>query len=58
MLVLGILLLAVVVLALPVLTGVGDRRRGHSLPHATLAGLFFPVAWAAWYVTDERPHRQ
>jgi hypothetical protein len=42
------------VLALLVLTGLGDRRRGHGLRHAVFAGLFFPVTWTAWYLVDMR----
>lgn len=43
------------VLALVALTTVGARRRGRSVPAAVVAGLFFPVTWAAWYVVDRDP---
>jgi hypothetical protein len=46
------------VLPLAVLTAVGARRRGRSIPLAVLAGIGFPVAWAAWYLVDERPYRR
>lgn len=52
-----VLALAVLALALAVLTGLGDRRRGHALPHALAAALLFPATWAAWYVVDEHPYR-
>lgn len=39
-----------------VLTVLGQRRRGSGLASAVLAGAFFPVAWAVWYVADERPY--
>lgn len=52
------LLLAVLVLPLAVLTGIGARRRGRGIPQAVLAGLLFPVTWAAWYVSDEHPYRR
>jgi len=55
MLITGVLMVMALALAVPVLTGLGDRRRGHRLPHAVVAGLFFPVTWAVWYVVDERP---
>ncbi|HTW14054.1 MAG TPA: hypothetical protein VMF51_02935 [Nocardioides sp.] len=55
---LGLLVLAAVALALPVLTGLGDRRRGHGPAHVLIAGLFFPVTWAVWYVRDEQPYQR
>lgn len=44
------------VVALMVLTGLGERKRGARVVTAVVAGLFFPLAWAAWYVRDERPY--
>ncbi len=41
------------ILALAVLTAFGARRRGRGVIGAACAGLFFPVAWAVWYVNDE-----
>ncbi|QWZ06419.1 hypothetical protein KRR39_12510 [Nocardioides panacis] len=32
-------------LPLPVLTGLGARRRGLAIPLAALTGLCFPVTW-------------
>lgn len=47
----------VVVLGAPaVLTGLGQRRRGRGPAVALLAAVFFPVAWAVWYVADEHPY--
>lgn len=39
-----------------VLTGTGQRRRGSGLAVALVAGAFFPVTWAVWYVADEHPY--
>jgi hypothetical protein len=39
------------------LTGAGGRRRCESVPVAIIAGIFFPITWAAWYVRDEHPYR-
>lgn len=52
-------MLAVVVAALgapAVLTGMGQRRRGSGPAVALVAGAFFPVTWAVWYVADEHPY--
>lgn len=38
------------------LTGMGQRRRGSGPAVALVAGAFFPIAWTAWYVADERPY--
>ncbi|HXH80722.1 hypothetical protein [Nocardioides sp.] len=46
------------VLALAALTATGERRRGHGLGVALVAGIFFPITWVAWYVRDERPYRR
>jgi hypothetical protein len=43
---------------LPVMTALGSRRRGASVPVALVAGLLFPVTWAWWYVRDEHPYRR
>lgn len=45
------------VVALMVLTATGQRRRGHGLVLALVAGLFFPVTWTVWYLLDEHPGR-
>lgn len=45
-------------LSLALLTALGERRRGAGGVVVTLAGLFFPVAWLAWYLKDERPYRR
>jgi hypothetical protein len=42
---------------LAILTSVGQRRRGRGIASATVAGIFFPVTWAVWYVRDEHPYR-
>ncbi|WP_296604185.1 hypothetical protein [Nocardioides sp.] len=47
-----LLAVAAVVIALIALTAVGQRRRGGGLAVAAIAGVFFPVAWVAWYVRD------
>jgi hypothetical protein len=46
-------LLAPPVLGLMVCTGQDERRRGSRAVTAVAAGLFFPLAWVAWYVRDE-----
>lgn len=48
--------IAALVLTLGVLTGVGSRRRHPSLLLAGASAVFFPIAWAAWYVRDEHPY--
>jgi hypothetical protein len=56
-----ICLLTGLVLVLMVLTAIGGRTRGGRPVTAVLAGLFFPVAWTAWYIRDESygvPHRK
>ena len=47
---------AVLSLGIAVLTAVGSRRRGSSVPVAALSGVFFPIVWVAWYVRDVRPY--
>lgn len=52
----GIVVLLIVVaglVALATLTAIGERRRGGRLAVAVIAGLFFPLAWIAWYARDE-----
>lgn len=44
-------------LGLAVLTGLGSRRRGSGPAVVLLSALFFPVAWAGWYVSDVHPYR-
>jgi hypothetical protein len=47
----------VAVLAGPMaLTWIGQRRRGSGPGVALVASVFFPLAWAVWYVADERPY--
>ena len=58
MLIVWLLVLAAISLPLPVLTALGARQRGHRVPLAVLAGLFFPVTWTVWYLRDERPYRR
>jgi preprotein translocase subunit Sec61beta len=49
-----VLLIGVAVLvALATLTAMGERRRGGRLAVAVAAGVFFPLAWIAWYARDE-----
>ena len=52
----GVVALAALALALPVLTVLGGRRRGYAWPLAAVAGVGFPVTWAVWYVADDRPY--
>ncbi|WP_418058578.1 hypothetical protein [Pimelobacter simplex] len=52
-----VLLLAVLatpLVALAGLTAAGERRRSPRWDVAVVAGLFFPVTWAVWYVRDGR----
>ncbi len=56
MIVVFALVLASGLIALMVLTAVGARTRGSSITQASLAGLFFPVTWTAWYLRDEHPY--
>jgi hypothetical protein len=58
MTVVELLVSAVFGLPLPVLTAMGAHRRGVRLPLAVLAGLAFPITWAAWYLRDEHPYRR
>ena len=58
LLIVGLLALAVITLPLPVLTGLGARRRGLAIPLVVLAGVVFPVTWTVWYVRDEHPYRR
>lgn len=54
---LAALVLVIVMLGVPmVLTWLGQRRRGSGPVVALVASVFFPVAWAVWYVVDERPY--
>ncbi len=53
----GIVVLMIVVagpVALATLTAIGERRRGGRLGVAVVAGLFFPLAWIAWYARDQK----
>lgn len=44
-----------VVVTCALLTGVGAHRRGHAVGPVLLSAVFFPVAWAVWYLQDTRP---
>lgn len=46
---------AVVLVVPAALTEMGQRRRGSGPAVALVAGAF-PIAWAVWYVADERPY--
>jgi hypothetical protein len=45
---------AAVWLAVGSFTARGARRRGQRRRFAWLSGLFFPVSWVIWYMSDER----
>jgi hypothetical protein len=51
--------LGLAALSLPValLTALGARERGMAMPFVVLSGLFYPVTWIVWYVSDEHPYR-
>lgn len=52
------LMLVVPYAGLAMLTAFGSRRRGNSPAASAMSGMFFPVAWVAWYVQDVlRPGR-
>jgi hypothetical protein len=46
-------LAAVVWLTVGLLTACGARCRGQRWRFAWLTGLFFPLSWVIWYMTDE-----
>ena len=58
MVMVGIVVLGAVLLSLPVLTGLGEHRRGANAPAVLVAGLFFPITWLVWYLKDEKPFRR
>lgn len=58
MLIVGILVLLAVLLPIPILTALGARQRGLSIPLAALSGIFFPMAWTVWYSRDKHPYRR
>jgi len=58
MVIVGIAVLGAVLLSLPVLTGLGEHRRGARAPVVLLGGLFFPITWLVWYLKDEKPLRR
>ncbi len=39
------------------LTAIGERRRGAGIALTVAAAVAFPIAWAVWYLRDERPYR-
>lgn len=53
-----VLLAVAALLALPVLTAFGAHRRGLGPLGSVVAGVFFPVTWAVWYLHDEDPYRR
>lgn len=55
---LAVLAVLVVALMLAVLTALGAHERGQSIALSAVAGAFFPVTWAVWYVRDEHPYRK
>jgi hypothetical protein len=58
MVIAGLLALMALVLPLPVLTAIGAHERGLSIGLASLAGVFFPITWTAWYLRDEHPYER
>lgn len=50
-----VLVPAAALLGLAVTTGIGQRRRGGGVGLSVAAGVFFPISWVVWYLTD-RPH--
>ena len=54
----GVVALALVVLAFGSLTAVGARRRGVGVPLAALAGICFPLTWTVWYLRDQHPYQR
>jgi hypothetical protein len=48
----ALLVVIAMVVALATLTAVGERRRGGRFAIVVIAGLFFPLAWVAWYRRD------
>jgi hypothetical protein len=48
-----LLVAAAALVALASLTAIGERRRGGRLAVAVITGVFFPLAWIAWYARDE-----
>jgi hypothetical protein len=55
---LAVLAVLAVALLLAVLTALGAHARGQSIALSAVAGAFFPVTWAVWYVRDEHPYRK
>ena len=53
----ALLICGAVMVALMALTAVGERGRGRGPLVALVAGVFFPITWAVWYVRDEHPYR-
>jgi hypothetical protein len=54
----AVLVLVAAVLGLAGLTAIGERRRGGRVAVVVVAGLFFPLAWIAWYAHDELSARR
>jgi hypothetical protein len=46
--------MALVLVGLAVLTGVGARRRHNNIPLSVVSGLAFPLTWLVWYLRDTR----
>jgi hypothetical protein len=55
---LALLAVLAVALLLAVLTALGAHERGQSIALSAVAGAFFPVTWAVWYMRDEHPYRK
>jgi hypothetical protein len=55
--VLAVLTFAALLAVPAALTFVGHHKRGNGIASAVVAAIFFPVAWAVWYVRDEHPYR-
>ncbi|GAA1146759.1 hypothetical protein GCM10009606_27070 [Nocardioides aquiterrae] len=52
------LVVLAVVIGLASLTAIGEHRRGGRPAVVVIAGLFFPLAWIAWYAHDEQSPRR
>jgi hypothetical protein len=51
-----VLPVAVLIIAVAVLTGQGASKRGAGVQLAVLSGLMFPITWVVWYIHDEQPY--
>jgi hypothetical protein len=48
----AVVLLVSVLAGFAAVTAHGAHRRGNRMPLSLLAGLVFPMTWAAWYLRD------